>query len=148
MKRRRGFTFVEIMISMTIVGLLSAIAVPKYIDLKRKANTTKVIGDFQTVRVAVMSFYADSSYFPAEAAAGTVPQNLTNYLPMNFKFVKEGWTLDYERWESGGVGSTDVIVGVTVVTQDAVLAETTSRVLGNVPQVGFAPSFTFIISGL
>jgi type II secretory pathway pseudopilin PulG len=136
------------MISMTIVGLLSAVAVPKYIDLKRKANTTKVIGDFQTVRVAVMSFYADSLYFPAEAGAGVVPQNLTNYLPIGFTFQREQWNLDYERWDSGGVGSSDVIVGVTVVTQDAVLAETTSRILGNVPQLGFSPSFTFVISGL
>jgi len=149
MRRRRGFTFVEIMISMIIVGMLSAIAVPKYVDLKRKANTTKVIGDFQAVRVAVMSFYADSMYFPAEAAAGEIPEHLANYLPIGFKFTREQWTLDYERWDAGGLaGSSDVIVGVSVVTQDYALGETTSRVLGNVPQLSFSPSFTFIISGL
>ena len=148
MKRRRGFTFVEIMVSMTIVGLLSTVAVPKYIDLKRKANTTRVIGDFQTVRVAVMSFYADSSYFPKEAGAGVVPDNLAKYLPIGFKFTRDQWTLDYEKWDAGGVGGSDVIVGVTVVTQDLALGETTSRVLGNVPQVSYSPSFTFIISGL
>jgi len=148
MRRRRGFTFVEILVSMMIVGILSTVAVPKYIDLKRRANTTKVIGDFQTVRVAVFSFYADSLYFPAEAGAGVIPPNLGNYLPIGFTFSREQWTLDYERWESGGVGSSDVIVGVTVVTQDAMLAETTSRVLGNLPQLGFSPSFTFVISGL
>ena len=148
MSRRRGFTFVELMLSMTIVGLLSAVAVPKYNDLKRQANTTRVIGDFHTLQVAVMSFYADSLYFPAEASVGVIPENLTSYLPFGFTFAREQWTLDYERWESGGVGSSDVIVGVTVVAQDVVLAETTSRVMGNVPRVGFSPNFTFIISGL
>jgi prepilin-type N-terminal cleavage/methylation domain-containing protein len=147
-RRRRGFTFVELMITMTVVGFLSAVAVPKYIDLKRRANTTRVIGDFQTVRVAVMAFYADSSYFPGEVGAGVVPQNLSQYLPIGFDFTKDTWQLDYERWPSGGVGGSDVIVGVTVVTQDVVLAETTSRVLGNVPQVAASPAFTFIISGL
>ena len=135
---------------MTVVGLLSAVAVPKYIDLKRKANTTKVIGDFQAVRVAVMSFYADSSYFPAEAGAGVVPNNLQKYLPIGFTFNRPEWTLDYERWPAGGAGApgADVIIGVKVTCQDELLGETTSRVLGNVPQVAMSPSFTFIISGL
>jgi prepilin-type N-terminal cleavage/methylation domain-containing protein len=147
-RQRRGFTFIEIMVSMTIVGLLSAVAVPKYIDLKRRANTTRVIGDFQTVRVAVMAFYADSSYFPAEVGPGAVPPNLSGYLPIGFDFTKDSWQLDYERWPSGGVGGSDVIVGVSVITDDVILAETTSRVLGNVPQVAASPTFTFIISGL
>ena len=148
---RRGFTFVELLISMIIVGCLSAIAVPKYIDLKRRANTTKVIGDFQAVRVAVMSFYADSSYFPGESGPGEIPANLTKYLPMNFTFQRQEWMLDYENWDLGGsVGfsSSSALIGVTIICQDAVLAETTSRVLGNVPQVSASPSITFMVSGM
>jgi len=36
MRRRGGFTFVELLVSMTVIGILSAVAVPKYIDLKRR----------------------------------------------------------------------------------------------------------------
>jgi prepilin-type N-terminal cleavage/methylation domain-containing protein len=150
-RRRRGFTFVELMIAMIIVGCLSAIAVPKYIDLKRRANTTKVIGDFQAVRIAVMSFYADSSYFPAESGPGDIPANLTKYLPIGFKFQRPEWTLDYENWDLGqGMGFTNssALIGVTVICQDPALGETTSRLLGNVPQVSFSPSVTFMISGM
>src|SRR6185295_20283839 len=96
-RSRFGFTFVELMIAMIIVGCLSAIAVPKYIDLKRRANTTKVLGDFQVVRVAVMSFYADSSYYPAETGAGVIPPHLQKYLPLGFEFSRPQWTLDYEN---------------------------------------------------
>lgn len=136
---------------MIIVGCLSAVAVPKYIDLKRRANTTKVIGDFQAVRVAVMSFYADSQYFPAETGPGEVPANLTKYLPIGFTFQRSEWTLDYENWDVGqGAGFTNStsLIGVTVNCQDAMLGETTSRTLGNVPQVSASPSYTFMISGM
>ncbi len=148
---RRGFTFVELMISMIIVGSLSAIAVPKYIDLKRRANTTKVIGDFQAVRVAVMSFYADSSYFPDESDPGEIPANLTKYLPIGFTFERPEWTLDYENWDLGqgqGFTNASALIGVTIICQDPSLGETTSRLLGNVPQVSFSPSITFMVSGM
>lgn len=136
------------MISMIIVGVLSTVAVPKYIDLKRKANTTKVIGDIQAVRIAVMSFYADSTYFPAESGPGDMPPNFRNYLPIGFSFQRAEWTIDYQRWDAAGVGTADVLIAVTVITKDAALGETTSRVLGNVPQVAMSPSFTFMISGM
>jgi len=154
LRRRRsrfGFTFVELMIAMIIVGCLSAIAVPKYIDLKRRANTTKVLGDFQAVRVAVMSFYADSSYFPKESGPGEIPPNLTKYLPINFSFIRPEWTLDYENWELGqgqGFSNSSALIGVTVICQDPALGETTSRLLGNVPQVSYSPSVTFMVSGM
>jgi len=149
--RRGGFTFVELLISMIVVGCLSAIAVPKYIDLKRRANTTKVIGDFQAVRVAVMSFYADSSYFPGETGAGEIPANLQKYLPINFTFQRLEWTLDYENWDLGqgqGFTNSSALIGVTIICQDPMLGETTSRLLGNVPQVSFSPSITFMVSGM
>lgn len=150
-RRRRGFTFVELLVSMTVVGVLSAVAVPKYIDLKRRANTTRVIGDIQAVRVAVMSFFADSSYFPAEAGAGVVPSNLQKYVPIGFQFSADQWTIDYQNWDAGGQAADEStsLIGITVTcTEDPMLCETTSRLLGNVPQVVASPSFTFMIAGM
>ena len=150
-RRRSGFTFVELLIVVTIVGILSAIAVPKYIDLKRRANTTKVLGDFQAVRVAVMSFFADSAYFPAEVPAGVMPPNLQKYLPVGFQFTRAQWTLDYENWNVGQqpeFPNSESLIGVSVTTDDPVLGETTSRLLGNVPQFSVGNTYTFMISGM
>jgi len=150
-RRKRGFTFVELLVSMTVVGILSAVAVPKYIDLKRRANTTKVIGDIQVVRVAVMTFFADSAYFPAEVGAGVTPKNLQKYLPIGFSFSEPRWTLDYENWSvdaESGVTDAPSLIGVSVTTQDPELGEATSRVLGNVPQFTAGNSVTFLISGM
>ena len=149
-RRRRGFTFVELMIAMTVVGILAAIAVPKYIDLKRRANTTKVLGDFEAVRVAVMSFYADSSYFPMESAAGDIPPHLQKYLPIGFRFQNSQWSLDYENWDVGQQDFTNAnaLIGVTVTTQDPELGEATSRIMGSVPQFSVGNKYTFMISGM
>ena len=135
---------------MTIVGILATVAVPKYIDLKRRANTTRVIGDIETVRVAVMSFFADSAYFPKEAGPGATPKNLQKYLPVGFQFTRSQWTLDYENWDVGAQGFAigNQLIGVSVTTQDPELGETTSRMLGNAPQFSAGNSVTFLISGL
>ena len=149
--RRAGFTFVELLIAMTIVGILSSIAVPKYIDLKRRASTTKVLGDFQVVRVAVMNFYADSSYFPPEVAGGVVPPSLAKYLPIGFKFRNDDWSLDYEKWDLGpqpGFTSSTTLVAIAVVTKDPRLAAMTSGLLGDVAGFGSGSRYTFLISGM
>jgi type II secretory pathway pseudopilin PulG len=135
---------------MTIVGILATMAVPKYIDLKRRANTTKVIGDIETVRVAVMSFFADSSYFPEETGPGVVPKNLQKYLPIGFQFSRPQWTLDYENWDVGAQDFSigNQLIGVSVTTRDPELGETTSRMLGNAPQFTAGNSVTFLIAGI
>ena len=150
-RRRRGFTFVELMVAMTIVGILATVAVPKYIDLKRRANTTKILGDFQAIRVAVMSFYADSSYYPAETGSGQIPPHLQKYLPLGFEFTRPQWTLDYENWElesEPNFTNSKTLIAVTVTTQDPALGETTSRIMGSVPQFSVGNKYTFMIAGM
>jgi general secretion pathway protein G len=70
---RVGFTFIELLVVVTIVGLLSSIAVPKYRAMKQRAQATNVLGDLQVVRVAVLNYYADYQQFPVEAGPGTAP---------------------------------------------------------------------------
>ena len=149
-RTRRGFTFIEMLIVMIIVGLLSSVAVPKYIDLKRRASTTRVVGDFNAVRIAAMSFYADSGYYPDETAAGVIPPTLARYLPTGFSFVKPGWTLDYENWDAGQspLGGTSAIVAISVIPDDPILAVQTERILGGIPAFREGNVVTFVISGL
>jgi prepilin-type N-terminal cleavage/methylation domain-containing protein len=150
-RRRAGFTFIEMLIVMIIVGLLSSVAVPKYIDLKRRASTTRVVGDINAVRVAALSFYADSGYFPGEADAGEIPDNMVKYLPIGFTFHRPGWTLDYEYWDIGQspFSNSTSIVAVAVIPEDPKLAESTFTMLGRgVPAFVNGDVVTFVISGL
>ncbi|HEU4995937.1 MAG TPA: prepilin-type N-terminal cleavage/methylation domain-containing protein, partial [Gemmatimonadaceae bacterium] len=73
-------TFIELLMVVTIIGILAAIAVPKFRTVKRRATATQMTGDFDVVRHAAMRFYVDSGYFPAEAEPGAMSHGLLTYL--------------------------------------------------------------------
>ena len=147
-RHRIGFTLVEILMSVTIVALLASIAVPKFRDIKRRATATQILGDFDALRHAVLSFYVDSQYFPKEQSSGKMPANLQPYLPNGFKMKKPQWTLDYENWAVKGsrVTKTGIVVGVSFTTPDSSLGRTAMSLFGNVPNYTIGTRYTLLIS--
>lgn len=137
------------MMAVTIVGLLSAIAVPKFRDIRRRATAAQIMGDFDAMRYAALSFYVDSGYFPAEAGSGSIPRGLKNYLPFNYKMKKPQWTLDYENWETktqSKYTKTGVVIGVSFTTSDKPLGQTAMKLIGNAPGFTVGSKYTFLIS--
>lgn len=149
MAQRSGFTLIELLMSMTIVALLSSIAVPKFRDMRRRAEAAQIMGDFDAMRHAVLSFYVDSSYYPAEANAGKVPRNLAKYLPTNFKMKKPQWELDYENWSlktSSKYTKTGVVIGMSFRTTDTLLGRRAMMLMGNTPNYTMGSKYTLLIS--
>ena len=144
MTARRGFTFVELMIVVTIVGILSAIAIPKFRDLKRRATATQIVGDFDVVRHAAMTFLTDSGYFPPESGAGQVSHGMQSYLPTNFRMAKEQWTMDYDYVKFFGLQ----IVAVSFTTSDKQLGQAAMKLLGHSTTFSFGGKYSVVISGL
>jgi prepilin-type N-terminal cleavage/methylation domain-containing protein len=128
---RAGFSLVELLITVTIVGVLASLAVPRYKGIKLRAQASQVIGDFDVVRQAVLNFYVDSSRFPAESPVGVVPSGLEQYLPEHFTFLRGDWQLDYDRVSMGAgqAGPGDVFVGIAAVATDRTLADIVVRTL-------------------
>lgn len=143
---RHGFTFVELLVVVTIVGLLSSIAVPKYRAMKQRAQATNVLGDLQVVRVAVMNYYADHNQFPEEAGAGVAPANLEKYLPAGFGFKRDTWSMDYDI--ASGAGVNGDLVGVSAATLDEELGRIVMAMLGNNATIMINGRLTFFISGM
>jgi type IV pilus assembly protein PilE len=56
----RGFTLVEILIVVVIVGALAAIAIPKFAAVKNKAYVAAMKSDLRTLVIAQESYFADN----------------------------------------------------------------------------------------
>ena len=61
---RRGFSLVEVMLVIAVIGVLMAIAAPSFARSMRQGKERALRSDLQMVRSAISAFYADSGCFP------------------------------------------------------------------------------------
>src|SRR5689334_4622836 len=58
--RRSGFTLIELMIVVVIIGVLATIAIPKFANTKEKAFITSMKSDLRNLVTAEEAYFADS----------------------------------------------------------------------------------------
>ena len=63
-RRSRGFTLIEIMVVIVIIGLLAAFIVPTVIGKVDEARVAKAKGDIRALETALSMFYLDNSKYP------------------------------------------------------------------------------------
>ena len=64
MKRESGFTLIEIMIVVVIIGIIAAIAIPSYQDYVRRAQITEATNGLSDLRVRMEQFFQDNRTYP------------------------------------------------------------------------------------
>lgn len=77
-----GFTLIEVMIVVAIVGILTAIAVPAYGDYVKRGRITEAVSGLSDMRVKMEQFFQDNRTYVGACVAGTVaplPANTTQF---------------------------------------------------------------------
>ena len=64
--RQKGFTLIELMVVISIIGVLAGIAVVQVKNMQRKARETALRKDLADMRAAIDNFYADKQRYPAD----------------------------------------------------------------------------------
>jgi prepilin-type N-terminal cleavage/methylation domain-containing protein len=84
LRMRKGFTLIELLIVVVIIGILAAIAIPKFANTKSKAYVTAMKSDLRNLVTAEEAFFSDSSKYTAVLAqlkyqnsTGTVAPTVT-----------------------------------------------------------------------
>lgn len=67
-----GFTLIEVMIVVAIVGVLTAIAVPAYGDYVKRGRITEAVSGLSDMRVKMEQFFQDNRTYVGACVAGTV----------------------------------------------------------------------------
>jgi type IV pilus assembly protein PilA len=77
-KRREGFTLIELLIVIVIIGILAAIAIPKFGATREKAYVKAMESDLRNLAAQQEIYYADHdyTYFEGELATGTFDADL------------------------------------------------------------------------
>ena len=103
--RHRGFTLIELMIVVAIIGILAAIAIPKFSNLIRKSNEGATRGNLGALRSALSIYYGDME--------GQYPAFLTN-LTENGKYLTKFPTSKRPNYhaDSSAVANSDAVLGV------------------------------------
>jgi prepilin-type N-terminal cleavage/methylation domain-containing protein len=86
---RTGFSLVELVITVAIVGVLAAIAIPTFIDLQLRARKAEVSPVLRGIGVAEMAYYTSTGSW-LEAAAN--PTGTPSKVPREWLLGQPGWT--------------------------------------------------------
>ncbi|WP_028387672.1 GspG family T2SS major pseudopilin variant LspG [Legionella fairfieldensis] len=115
MNKQSGFSLIEIMVVVVILGILASIVVPKIISRPDEARVVKAKQDVLAIQNALDLYKLDNGFYPAsdQGLIALVEKPTTNPIPGDWKqylksLPKDPWGRDYLYLNPGQHGEVDV----------------------------------------
>lgn len=100
-RNEKGFTMIELIIVVAIMGILAAILVPSFASMSRKSRLTSDIRTLQTIQKQIDLYYAERGKYPT--TAGTITAGTEIGAQVGSLLVQEGY-ID-SKYFSGNVAT-------------------------------------------
>jgi len=116
----RGFTLIEVMITVAIVSILAAVALPSYTDYVTRSKIVEATSGLSDMRVRLEQYFLDLRQFPGScvaAAAGPAPAGKI-YLPATSKYFTVTCALTANTYTVTATGNASGGMGGFVYTID------------------------------
>src|SRR5437667_11948202 len=96
LRNNKGFTLIELMIVVVIIGILAAIAIPNFIAMQNRAKEGSTKANMHTMQLAAEDYGVQND---GVYAAVLDASHIANLLPANYKNPFSGATGDGGAWE-------------------------------------------------
>lgn len=115
---QRGFTLIEIMVVVVILGILAAFVVPKLLSRPDEARVTKAVADIKGIEQALGLFKLDNGFYPTtdQGLKALVTKPETGRIPAKYteggylkKVPTDPWGTPYVYISPGSHGDFDLI---------------------------------------
>ena len=108
--QRKGFTLIELMIVVAIIGILAAIAIPNFLRFQLKAKSSEGKTNLAAIRTAEQSYYSEFGFYvsanPSPAAnAQNLKSTFTNADGPGDGFDQLGWAPEGQVFFNYGVAT-------------------------------------------
>ena len=88
-KRNQGFTIVELLIVIVVIGILALLVITTYSGIQQKARNSKRQTDAQSLQTQLEAFYSQNGYYPS-----LTDMNSSTWLGTNMKSLDQNALID------------------------------------------------------
>ena len=104
LRRAGGFTLIEVMIVVAIVGILAAIALPAYGDYVRRSKIVEATSNLSDMRTRMEQFFLDNRSYLNGGACGVPNRTLASFAFVCAPGGGETWTITATGNSANGMG--------------------------------------------